>query len=87
MIFNRRDALKALALIPVAQGAKVVPIGDPARKQYFMFFDARTIDIETFAYATPAADALIWFVPVKLCAGQTIEDAVCMYEVPDGVRP
>lgn len=87
MIFNRRDALKALALIPVAEGAKAVPIGDPARKQYIMFFDARTINIENFAYETPASDALIWFIPVKLCAHQTLEEAVQMYEVPNGLRP
>lgn len=68
-------------MIAIAPNAKALPIGG---KHFIMFFDAQTMDAEELAlrdYPELPRDCIIEFVRVKLKHGQTIDDAVRIYEI------
>jgi len=85
---ERRELLKrlgAVAAVPLihfgstdAVAAEVLP-----HKQYLIFFDSHVLDIESVvASVKPNCEA--WLVDCHLKQGQTIDDAVRIYQVAEG---
>lgn len=90
MIFNRRDLLKSM--LPVALTPTLTINGKPAAAasavhagRYVLFADAQVVDGETLAdqRSNLADDIVIEIVLLKLHHGQTIDDAVRLYELAD----
>lgn len=78
---GRRKLFQALSMIAIAPAAKALPIGG---KHFIIFFDAVTMDaaeLATREYANIPSDAIIELVPMKLRSGQTVEEAVKVYEI------
>lgn len=89
MIFNRREALKGLAFLPMMKGAKAVQLGDPKAKHFILFFDRQVLDAQALTENSYEGllpkNASIILIGLHLRRDQSIEEAVQLYEVPDGV--
>lgn len=82
MILDRRNLLKSIVgvpLIAIAPGAKALATKD---KHYLLFFDRDTVNIDELAsreFPQLPNGFVMELIPVRLRAGQTIDDAIKVY--------
>ena len=82
----RRDLIRSIFCLPMLRDNHMpdvvhVPVTE---KHIMMFCDSRSVNIDALVRLPAPAGVAIDIIPLKLRPGQTIEDAVRLYEVRAG---
>jgi hypothetical protein len=90
---ERREVLRTLAAVgavPLVAGegllAKTREAEIKPEKEYFLFCDPATVDVAQLIDDI-RPNCLMWLIPVKPRHGQTIDDAVKLYELGEAPKP